>query len=231
MDGTNSSTLYDGIELIYPVEREPETDFTSRAIKDANGKYLILLRQKFKFADLSTLLNILDKNSSDMVQFEGGIAVKTSIAKGVVKHCPDLFSCYILSILDCKSVLKSNYTPLSFAKTEVDFTEANYKGLLVAAKEFAAVKAKLSKDMYSLVINALCRRLVIFYLAAMIGIKDGNVESNVLVEFDSKLKGEIVLYLALEKNFTYAKLTKLRKKGFKISRLKANKFKKILKLQ
>ena len=230
-EGLSSSPLHDGIELLYPQENETETAFTSRAIKDAKGKYVLLLRQKFKLDDINPFLNALDKNSSDMIQFEGGIVIKTSIAKGVVKRCPDLFSCYILSILDCKSILKSNYCPFIFEKREVVFTEANYNGLLVAARAFIAVKAKLTKDMYTLTMNALCKRLVIFYIVAMIGIKEGKINSEPLISFDSQLKGEIVLYLALEKNFTAAKLTKLRKKGFKISYFTAIKFKKILKAQ
>ena len=228
---TGSTTLYDGIELIYPVDREPEAEFTSRAIKEACGKYIVLLGQKFKFADVSPLLNILDKNSPDMVTFTGGTAIKASIVKSAAKHSTDIFSSIILSILDCKSVLKSNYTPFIFEKSEAIFTETNYNGLLTAAKEFIAMKAKLSKDVYSLVMNALCQRLVIFYLTAMLGIKNGEIKSETLIEFDSKLKGEIVLFLALEKNFTYAKLTKLRKKDFKISALRAMKFKKALKSQ
>ena len=227
----HASTLYDGIELIYPEENEPEKDFVARAIKNAKGKYAVLLEKKFMLADVNSLLNILDKNSPDMVIFSDGTAIKTSIMKTVVKDCVDMFSCFILSVLNCKTVLKSTYTPFSFDKSEVKFTENNYEGLLIAARAFVAVKAKLSKDIYSHTLNALCARLVIFYLAAMIAIKEGRWDVENLIEFDGKLKGEIVLYLALEKNFKAAKLTKLRKKGFKISKFTSKKFKKILKAQ
>ena len=65
----------------------------------------------------------------------------------------------------------------------------------------------------------------------MVAIKEGRLESEKLISFDNRLKGEIVLFLALEKNFKAANLTKLRKKGFKISRFTAKKFKKLLKNQ
>ncbi len=74
----------------------------------------------------------------------------------------------------------------------------------------------------------LCDRLVIYYLYALLSIKDGNLDSGKLIAFDGKLKAEIVLYLALEKRFTYAKLQKLREKNFKISGWTARKFRKIL---
>ena len=230
-DARHASTLYDGIELIYPEKEENQKDFISRAVKNAKGKYSVLLEQKFMLADLNSLLNILDKNSPDMVIFAGGTALKTSIIKNVVKDSKDIFSCFILSVLSCKTVLKSTYIPFSLGKSETNFTEDNYAGLLTSAEAFVAVKSKLSKDIYSHTINALCARLVTFYLTAMVAIKEGKLESEKLISFDSRLKGEIVLYLALEKNFTAAKLVKLRKKGFKISRFTAKKFKKLLKAQ
>lgn len=225
----HASTLYDGIELIYPEENEKEKDFILRAIKNAGGKYAVLLEKKFMFADVNSLLNILDKNSPDMVCFTGGTAIKTSIVKGVVKDSADLFSLVVLSVLSCKTVLKSTYMPFSFERREVNFTEANYTGIITAATAFGAAKAKLSKDVYSYVLNALCARLISYYLFAMVSIKEGSMDNETLVAFDNRLKSEIVLYLALEKNFTAAKLNKLRKKNFKISRFTANKFRKILK--
>lgn len=225
------STLYDGIELIYPEENEIEKNFVSRAIKNAKGKYSVLLEKKFMFADVSPLLNILDKNSPDLVIFTGGTAIKTSIVKSAVKDSKDVFSCFILSVLSCKTVLKSTYIPFTFEKSPMDFNEDNYSGLTTAAGAFVAAKAKLSKDIYSHTINALCTRLTIFYLTAMIAIKEKKIEREKLITFDSRLKGEIVLYLALEKSFKYARLAKLRKKGFKISRFTARRFRKALKAQ
>ncbi len=230
-DEKHASTLYDGIELIYPEENESEKEFISRAIKGANGKYAVLLEKKFMFGNINSLLNILDKNSTDMVCFMGGTAIKTSVIKNVIRDCTDVFSCLILSILSCKTVLKSDYAPFMFTSSTVTFSEANFSGIMLSAEAFGAAKAKLSKDIYSHTLNSLCARLIPYYLYSMIAIRDGDMEKETLVAFDSRLKSEIVLYLALEKNFTYAKLEKLRKKNFKISRFTAKKFKKILKIK
>lgn len=226
-----AETACNGIEIFYPEENESEKNFALRAAKNADGKYTVIIEQKFALSDIDSLLNILDKNSSDMVIFEGGTAVKTSIVKGTVKECRDIFSCMILSILDCKSLLKSAFTPFSFEKSEAVFTEDNYEGLLIAAKAFIDKKSKLAKEHYVHILNAICSKLVVLYLTAMIAIKEGKIDSQSLISFDGKLKGEIVLYLALEKRFKYAKLIKLRKKGFKISKFTAKRFKRALKAQ
>ena len=230
-DEKHTSTLYEGIELIYPENNEKEKDFIARAVKNAKGKYAVLIQQKFKLADLNSLLNILDKNSPDMVIFAGGTAIKITVIKNVIKDCQDVFSCYMLSVLNCKTLLKSVYMPFYFVKSEINFTEENYSGLLVASKAFGDAKAGLSKDIYSHAMNSLCARLVPFYLYAMVAIHEGSMDSEKLISFDNRLKTEIVLYLTLEKNFTYAKLAKLRKRGFKISWLTAKKFVKQLNAQ
>lgn len=227
----NAPPLYDGIEIIYPEENENEKDFLVRAIKNAKGKYAVLSDRKFMLADLNSLLNILDKNSADMVSFTGGVAIKISLIKNVIKDCTDLFSCLILSVLSCKTVLKSIYTPFVFEKFRPKFSEANNAGIFLAAEAFSKEKASLSKEVYSYCLNTLCNRLVTYYLYTMLAIRDGDVESDELVKFDSRLKSEIVLYLALEKNFTAAKLSKLRKKNFKISYFTAKKFKKVLNIK
>lgn len=49
-----------------------------------------------------------------------------------------------------------------------------------------------------------------------------------LIEFDKRLKDNVVLYLALEKRFSVANLKKLREKSFKINLIQYNKFKKII---
>lgn len=225
----HSSTLYDGIELIYPDENESEKDFVLRALKCAKGKYAFLTEKKFMFADLNSLLNVLDKSSHDMVCFTGGTAIKTAVVEKAAKECADLFSCFVLSVLSCKTMLKSMYSPFTFIKRDVAFDDENYSGILISAEAFGAEKAKLSKDVYSYALTALCTRLVSYYLYATVAIKDGKMERDTLIAIDGKLKSEIVLYLALEKNFSAAKLSKLRKKNFKVSRFTANKFRKILK--
>ena len=219
----------DGIEFIYPEENEAEKAFLTRALKSAKGKYSYICPHKIRLADAQSLLNILDKNSADMVSFMGGAVIKTSELKSVVKDCPDAFSLCALAVMESKTSLKTVYTPFIIEKGTVKFTNENTEGMLLAASEFKKVKAKLSKEIYSYAFEMLCARIIEYYLYAMLSIRDGKLETDKLKEFDNKLKAEIVLYLAVDKRFTAAKLQKLRAKGFKISYFTAKKFKKQIK--
>ena len=219
---------HDGIEIIYREENEEEIAFLARAAKSAKGKYALISDRPFKIAEVQPLLNILDKNTADMVCFVGGGVIKTSVIRGVVKDCFGCFSCRTLSVLDCKTLLKTVYYPFAFGKTEVTFKDDYVKGILTSADTFGKVKAKLPKEIYSYAFNMLCDRIVLYYMYAMLEIRNGVLPAENLIAFDSKLKAEIVLYLALEKRFTAGNLHKLREKGFKISGFKAKKFKKCL---
>ena len=224
-----TESLYDGIELLYPQEDESEKEFLIRAIKVAKGKYTVICDRNFAFADVQPLLNIIDKNTADMVCFTNGAAIKTSVLKTVAKDCTDSFSCRVLGVLACKNLLKTIYNPFRFEKVSGKFTDENITAFLRSAEAFGKVKAKLNKEIYSYASTLLCERFVVFYMYAMIAIKEGDFEADKLIEFDNKLKAEIVLYLNLEQKFTAAKLSVLRGKGFKISGLKARKFRKLLK--
>lgn len=216
----------DGTEIINIDENESQKDFLNRAVKCAKGKYTVICDRKFAFADVQSLLNIIDKNTSDMVSFTNGAAIKTSVLKGL-KDYKDAFSFRLLAVTDCKSILKTVYTPFIFQRASRTFGQENVAGLMFSAETFGKVKAKLNKEIYSYAFNMLCDRLIAYYIFAMLAIKDGDLQADELIEFDNKLKAEIVLYLALEKRFTYAKLQKLREGGFKIGWLTARKFRKI----
>lgn len=218
----------DGVEFLYPEQGEKQKDFLLRAAKSAKGKYVVLC-ESARIAETAQLLSIIDKNASDLLCFTGGAAIKTSVFKSGVKDCTDLFSCRVLSVLGCRSILKTTYTPLYIKKSANTFTSDNIDGLLCSAETFGKCKAKIEKEIYSYASNMICDRLVKFYMYAMLAIKEGNMSLNELTAVDSKLKAEIVLYLALEKRFTAGKLHKLRDKNFKLSPLKTMKFKKLLK--
>ena len=219
---------YEGIELIYPVENEEMRAFLSRAVKNAKGKYTLVSVNKFNYADVQSVLNILDKNTADLVNFMGGTILKTSDLKSVVKDCPDAFSLCVLAAMQGKTTLKTVYIPFTFSKSAVTFNDENIEGMLLAATEFAKVKAKLTKEIYSFVFDLLCQRIIEYYLFALLEIRDKKIEAKKLIEFDNKLKAEIVLYLAVDKRFTYASLQKIRDNGFKISFFTAKKFRKQL---
>lgn len=226
-DNAQFKPLYDGIELFYPDKGETEKDFLARSIKSAKGKYTVICDRAFKLADVQSVLNIIDKNTADMVCFTGGTAIKTSILRGL-KDYPDEFACRVSGVLGCKNLLKTDYTPFTFEKEKCAFTDENTAGILRSAALFGKVKSKLNKEIYAYAFNMLCDKLVLYYLYAMLAIKDGSLPAEKLIEFDNKLKAEIVLYLALEKRFTYARLQKLRDKNFKLSWFTARKFAKVL---
>ena len=215
------------VQIIRPDEGENEKDFLARALKGAKGKYSVVADRHFLLSDIQSVLNIIDKNTADMVCFVGGNAIKTSILKGL-KDYIDPFSFRILGIVNCKSILKTVYNPLSFSKESAVFSDKEVEGILCAADGFVKVKAKLNKEIYTYAFNLLCDKIVLYYLCAMLKIRDKELEAEQLINFDSKLKAEIVLYLAVQKRFTYADLDKLREKEFKISWLTKRKFKKVL---
>lgn len=227
--GSEKAADVDGVEFIYPEQDEKQKDFLTRAAKIAKGKYTVICESQAETFETGQLLSIIDKNPKDLICFEQGCAIKTSVIKSCVKDCKDAFSCKVLSILECKSILKTVYTPLTFGKTDNAFDGESINGLICCAEMFGKCKSKIEKEIYSYVSSMICDRLVPFYMYAMLAIKEGTMKPDELAELDGKLKAEIVLYLALEKKFTAAKLHKLREKGYKISYFTAKKFKKLLK--
>ena len=216
-----------GIQFICPQENEDDTNFLSRAVKEAKGKYAIVTDRSFELADVQSILNITDKNSADLICFVGGNAIKTSILKGL-RDFTDPFSFRILGITGCKGLLKTVYTPLKFSKESTVFYEGDVEGIRRASEAFVKIKAKLTKEIYSLAFSMICDKIVLYYLSAMLEIRNGTLQAEKLIEFDNKLKAEIVLYLAVQKRFTYANLDKLRENGFKISWFTQRKFRKAL---
>lgn len=223
----DSGELEGAIQFICPSDNEEQTGFLARASKEAKGKYCVVTDGLFELADVQSLLNIIDKNTADLVCFVGGNAIKTSLLKGL-KDYKDPFSYRIMSILNCKSLLKTVYNPIKFVKENTAFCESDVEGILCASEQFVKVKAKLNKEIYSYIFNMLCDKIVLYYLSAMLEIRNGTLQAETLIGFDNKLKAEIVLYLAVQKRFTYADLDKLREKGFKINWFTNRKFKKVL---
>ncbi len=227
--GTPETAVTDGVEFIYPEKDENQKDFLTRSAKTAKGKYTVISETAAGIAEIGQLLNIIDKNPKDLICFEQGFAVKTAIFKACAKDCKDAFSCKVLCVLECKSILKTVYFPLTFGKFDNEFDENSLQGLLCCAETFGKYKSKIEKEIYSYASALICDRLVPFYMYAMLAIKQGKMNVDGLAELDGTLKAEIVLYLALEKKFTASKLHKLREKGYRISFLTERKFRKLLK--
>lgn len=218
--------MFDRLELIFHNKGEKGTDFLSRCSKNAKGKYIILAERLFTFGDVHNFCDALESANQDAVLFDGGAAFKLSVLKGVdFKTCGDAFCAKELTLLNCKTVLKTRLTPLIF-KGELPQTEC--EALKTVCSEFQKVKGKLNKDVYANAFDTIVDRLVHFYIRSILAVREGTLEPEKLIEFDKKLKSMIVLYLALEQKFPVSNLQKFRDKEFKISGLTARKLKKYL---
>ncbi len=149
---SNSDTLYEGIELIYPEEGESGKEYLSRAVKAAKGKFTVIADRKFLFADVQSLLNIIDKNTADVVSFLGNIAVRTAVLKGI-KEFTDDFSLTLLGILGSKTVLKTVYNPFNFEHKAHAFTEENTTALCGSVRQSKGKACK--RNLLACVRNAL----------------------------------------------------------------------------
>lgn len=218
----------EGIEFIYANEGESEKDFAIRAFKEANGKYALLSLRNARIVDIKPLMNILDKNPADMICFTPSIIIRTTLLKSAANDCSDIFSCLSFAISECKSLLKTDYVPFMFDKIDTTFNEDNIQGLFLSITAFQKSKSTLTKGVYSQLLDRLCLRYAKFYLYAMLEISDGKMQADKLKYFDNKLKAELVLYVAFNNRFTYAKLDRLRNNSFKISFLTKFKFKKLI---
>lgn len=199
-------------------------------IKQAKGKYTLLLDGDVAFFDIEPFFGELEKATADIVAFEGGHCFKSSVLKGLsLKDDNDRYSVEILAANASKSIYRSEIRPFSFNGVRTGYSDGVAERLEEALAEFKKSKAKLPKDVYSFVFDMICQRLVSFYMSAMLAVRKKQIEAETLLNFDAQLKEDIVLYLALEKRFTAADLKRLRDKKFKLDIFTALKFEKILK--
>ncbi len=196
-------------------------------LKQIKSKYAVLVDSDFVCGETEAFLKELDDASADIVVFEGGYLFKSAVLKSLpAKYCVDRYSAEIFAAFNAKSVATVKLKPFTFSAVHTEYSDEIAAMLTDALDEFKRSKAKLTKEVYSFIFEALLSRLITFYMSAMLAIKAKAINAETLKEFDSRLKDNIVLYLALEKRFYAADLKKLRAKDFKISFIQANKFKK-----
>lgn len=201
----------------------------SELFKQAKGKYTVLVEGDFTFEDNGNFTKKLDKENADIITFDGGCFVKTSILKNLpIKSCVDIFSAEMFGAFTAKTVLKTDLKLFNFSAVCEEYSETAEENLTEILREFKISKARLNKDVYAYITDALVIKLISFYISAMLAIRRKTVEADALKKFDLKLKENIVLYLALEKRFIVADLKKLREKDFKISFLQYKKFERAL---
>ena len=222
-----TASSYDEVELIYTENNEAGL---AEYIKQAKGKYLFIAPRYFELNDVKLFIKVLNECDDEIVSFAQGAAAKTTLFKGLnfkENDCAFLYN--IFAGFSAKSAKKYLYAPVKYNGENEQFDDGLKDAILIAGAEFKKVKAKLSKDVYTYVSDLLIKKLTEFYVRALLAIREGNYDKEALKQFDAKLKGEIVLYLALEKRFPAAKLQKIREKGFKITAFTAKKLKKTLK--
>lgn len=199
-------------------------------LKQAKSKYTVIADTDFTFADVDEFLKELNDRNEDIILFDGGYCFKTTLLKGLPpKVCVDRYGAEIFASFEAKSLSAVRLKPFIFTTVHTEYSEEIEARLKEALDEFKRSKAKLNKTVYSFVFDMLCARLVTFYISAMLKIRNGELDCEKLKAFDAGLKENVILYLALEKRFTLANLSKLRAKDFKIGFIEYNKFKKAVK--
>ncbi len=215
----------EGIEILYIAEGQSCAEFLKNAVKSAKGKYTVIVDGDFVTADLADFLSVAEKDNSDIIIFKGGYCFKTAVLRGLnAKNYGSRYYTEISAALCSKTVRKVEIAPVCFKGVKTLYSVENEANLAAVVREFGAVKAKLTRDVYTFTFDIICARLVTFYMSAMVAIREKKVTADSLVAFDKALKCNIVLYLALGKRFTAADLNKLREKNFNISYFTARKF-------
>lgn len=222
-----SGTMPESAELLYATGEKNKGLYD--AAKQAKGKYVYIPETVLTSADLQELFNELEKTNADIVAFKDGALIKAGVLKGLnAKLCESGFSALIYSVFNSKSVFSIDCKPFELEKTKAEYSNEREKDLNGIIGDFNKCKAKLPKEVYSLAFDLILQKLVEFYICAMLAIHAKKLDFSVLKEFDSRLKQNVVLSLALEKRFTCANLAKLRQKEFKIDFFTNLKFKKLV---
>lgn len=224
----------DGAEILRFDESQAEKNPKAlyELIRQTKGKYTVIIDTDCTAndEDFVNILKICEECTADILAFDGGYALKTTTVKGVpAKLYTDRYGAEIYTAFDSKEIVWVTFKPFAFTTQRARYSLTDEEKLEETLEEFKKSKSKLPKAVYSFIFDILCTRLITFYTCAMMAIYRKETTADKLVEFDKRLKGNVVLYLALEKRFTAADLKKLREKNFKISLITYNKFKKLVK--
>ena len=217
-DGANYNSMFEDAEIIH---------ISDPLIKKAKSRYTVFLNGGFTYNDLRPLLSMAESANSDVITFAGGCLFKTSLLKYPDKPA-DIFNMQVTSALNCKTIERTALCPFKLAEDEMNCNEDAFEMLKGTIKEYSAAKSKVPVEVYSFARDLICERLVLFYKCYMLAMRMG-ADKNKLVEFDKDLKAtDMVLYKVFENRFDHSSLEKLRAKGFKISFITANKYKREL---
>lgn len=221
---------YDGVELYIIDQSQTAAQFLRGIAKSVKSKYVLIADGDFTFADMQAFLLYAEKSKGDILTFPGGYCLKSRLLRALpAKNIGNRYFTEIHAAMGAKTVDRSEICPLRFHGMNTAYSEAGQKDLAEAIGQFNAGRSRLPKPVYAFLFDAVCARLATFYMSAMLSIRNGEIPADRLIGFDRALKQNVILYLALNKRFRAADLTKLRRKDFRISLFTANKFKKMLK--
>lgn len=215
---------------------DESTDANPKALYDlirqTKGKYVVIIDTDCTLSEggFDSFLQFVDGAAADILIFDGGYALKAGTLKGVsAKLYTDRYGAEIYTAFNSKDIARAALKPFNFTTQRAEYSLTDEAKLEETLEEFKKSKAKLAKSVYTFIFDILCARLITFYICAMIAVYRKETTADSLLDFDKRLKDNIVLYLALEKRFPAADLKKLRAKNFKINLITYNKFKKIIK--
>lgn len=202
---------HEDLEILYTDEDFDCSEIIKNGIKQANGKYIALCdgAEVLSWESLSAVLN---GAACDALEFNGGRCFKAGVVRSVNLK-GDRASVEVNCALASKTVIFSDIAPFKFYYDNYDYSTDSAR-LLSVLDDFNRQKAKVSKETYGYARDLLCKNLFFFYLDAMLKIHRGE-PADKLLEFDNKLKENVVLYLAITQNFNGVNLQKIREKKFK----------------
>lgn len=196
---------------------------TVRALKSAKGRYTAFSNYA-EIAETEQVTTYLANSNADIIKLNDCMLFKTSTLKDV-KGFLGVFDLCAFAAMDSKSIESAPLNLFTIAST---LFGVDADGVLRVCAEFKRVKAKLQKDIYTFVSAYLTDYLVRYYAQSLLKIRNKEITAEEFAETDKTIKSDIVLYHALETKFTFAKLSKLREKNFKISFIASRKLKKFL---
>lgn len=221
---------YDDIEVLYTDGEYDCSDIIKNAVKQANGKYIAFCDGAVDVLNAEALSAALQKASCDIMEFESGILFKAQVVRAVSsKDVTGRIALEIKAALNARDFVMTKIAPLNLHNERCLYSDKNSDMLLSVIDDFNKQKSRVSKETYAFAREMLCGVLYYFYADAMLKIRKGSLQSQTFVQFDDKLKENIVLYLALGQKFKNLKLQKIRDKKFKIGLFDEMALKSILK--
>ena len=206
----DESLLFGGAEVITLDGENPLA-----GLRKAKGKYTLLTNRETKPEFLADFLNVADTSTADILYFDNGYAFRTLLLQRIQAKTYLPYSAEIAAILSARNVQKLEKNPFSFGAETVNLSDEAAEALIQSVCDYTQSKGRTPIDVYALARDAICTKLMFFYLNYLLEIFKKTKDFNALVDFDAKLiSNDKVLYLVFENRFSQIMdLKKLRAKN------------------